>query len=666
MNFPQRFIAILFIAFIGTLSYSQTVKIDNLRHQLKTHNNKDSIRVNYLIAYGEEITIYDIEELKKCAQESEIISNKLNYKRGLAYSYLLYGQLYYNKSEYKLSLEYYTKAKQLLKSSPTDKGLADSYLGLGLNNYQLALYTQALDLFQESINISRKINYIQGISNAYNYIGICYIHKGDLNSALNALQKSLELITESEDNNIKANIYNNLGRVYRDLGDYDYALDYYQKALNIREVLDLKEGLSNSYNSLGIVYEIIGDYTKALEYFNKSLDLRELIGNPSRISGSYNNIGAIYKITGDYNKALIYCLKALEIKEDLNTKSYLGENLNNLGEIYFLLDKKTKALEYYKRALTESLILKEKKGEALTYKNLANLYYSFNNIDSALFYATKCYQLTNYQLSDIDLLMECCITNSKIFENLKDYKNAYKYQAQYKTIYDSIYDADFIGNLKNFELQAQYKSEKEIITKDLDRQKILLIKKQQQIRLMGVILLVITLTVFIFFYYYRQISKKNRKLFLQNLELVNIENCKEEKTDKKQILIEQETEKNTLKQIEFLMLSEKSYKDPTITLEGLATMLNTNRTYLSRIINDNYKCNFNKFINTYRVKEAREMLCNKEYKNLTFEAIANKVGFKSRSVFNEAFKEITGLTPSYFKKSAMNYPGEGPESISRA
>lgn len=651
MGCSQKFL--IFFSFISAsiFCYSQTPQIDSLKHLLGKHKEADSIRVDLLNAYGKAISVFDLEQLKKCSAESEIISNKLDYKKGLAYSYLLQGYLAYKKSDYELSVNFFTTAKKIFESYPKNRGLADTYFGLGLNNFQLASYDNALEFLQKSVNISQEINYKKGISNAYNYIGVCFIHLGKLHDALDILQKSLVLSEETGDNNLKANTYNNIGQVYRDIGDYNNALEYYEKALSIREFLDLKEGLSNSYNSLGIVYELIGDYSKSLEYFNRSLELRQEIGNQSKISGSYNNIGAIYKKTGNYDKALMYSLKALEIKEKLKSKSYLAENLNNIGVIYFLMDKKVEALDYYKRALKESLLLGEKKDEAVSYKNFANLFYSMNNNDSALFYATKGYQLSTNQMSDITLLMDCCLINSKIFESLNDYKKAYKFQSQYKTIYDSIYDADFIGKLKNFELQTQYKNEKEIIIKDLERQRILLHKKQQQMRLMGVIMLVVIITVLLVNYYYRQINQKKHKLFQKNLELAVIESKNEKKTIKIPITIEQETEKDILKQIEKSMLIQKLFKDTTLTLEGLADILNTNRTYLSRIINDNFQCNFNKFVNTYRIKEARKMLSDEEYENLTFEAIAREVGFNSRSVFNKAFKEFTGITPSYFKES---------------
>jgi len=90
------------------------------------------------------------------------------------------------------------------------------------------------------------------------------------------------------------------------------------------------------------------------------------------------------------------------------------------------------------------------------------------------------------------------------------------------------------------------------------------------------------------------------------------------------------------------------YLSNQLTIEELAKKLNTNRTYLSQIINENFSTNFNNFINKYRVKEAQRMLLEGNNKTFTIESIANSAGFHSKSSFNTAFKKLTGLTPSDF------------------
>lgn len=82
---------------------------------------------------------------------------------------------------------------------------------------------------------------------------------------------------------------------------------------------------------------------------------------------------------------------------------------------------------------------------------------------------------------------------------------------------------------------------------------------------------------------------------------------------------------------------------PGYSIGKLAEAIGCNTKYLSQIINDEYNCNFNTFINEIRIKEAsRRILAGGEWERFTMEAIANSVGFKSRSTFTQFFKQFTG------------------------
>ncbi|KAB2846133.1 MAG: helix-turn-helix transcriptional regulator, partial [Melioribacteraceae bacterium] len=55
------------------------------------------------------------------------------------------------------------------------------------------------------------------------------------------------------------------------------------------------------------------------------------------------------------------------------------------------------------------------------------------------------------------------------------------------------------------------------------------------------------------------------------------------------------------------------------------------------------------------VEEAKRMLQDKEFDNLTILSIAYESGFKNKSSFNNAFKKFTGFTPSEFKQSESDH-----------
>jgi AraC-like DNA-binding protein len=99
-----------------------------------------------------------------------------------------------------------------------------------------------------------------------------------------------------------------------------------------------------------------------------------------------------------------------------------------------------------------------------------------------------------------------------------------------------------------------------------------------------------------------------------------------------------------------VMETEKTYTDGDLTLPKLATKLSVSAHHLSQIINERLHQNFFDFVNTCRVEEAKRNLVDPAKKHYSILAIAEEVGFNSKSAFNTAFKKQTHMTPSEFRK----------------
>ena len=99
--------------------------------------------------------------------------------------------------------------------------------------------------------------------------------------------------------------------------------------------------------------------------------------------------------------------------------------------------------------------------------------------------------------------------------------------------------------------------------------------------------------------------------------------------------------------------TEKPYLKSGINVGEVAIRLSSNKSYLSRLLNDKLNQNFNQFVNTYRVKEAQRMVSEKGMMSL--QELCKKVGFTSMATFTVAFKLNTGMTPGeWCKKQARS------------
>ncbi|EKJ86835.1 AraC-like DNA-binding protein [Leptospira meyeri] len=103
-----------------------------------------------------------------------------------------------------------------------------------------------------------------------------------------------------------------------------------------------------------------------------------------------------------------------------------------------------------------------------------------------------------------------------------------------------------------------------------------------------------------------------------------------------------------LVRLEKWMSKTKPYLDETLDLEKTSSAIGLNLQQTSELINSQLGMSFRAYLNSYRIKEAKEMLKNKP--DFSVIAIAFATGFGSKSAFNAEFKKSTGLTPGEYRK----------------
>lgn len=95
---------------------------------------------------------------------------------------------------------------------------------------------------------------------------------------------------------------------------------------------------------------------------------------------------------------------------------------------------------------------------------------------------------------------------------------------------------------------------------------------------------------------------------------------------------------------------ERPYLNPETTLPKLAQALEIPVAHLSRVINEQLGRNFFEFINGLRVEEAKRKLAGPDASRDKLITVALDCGFNSLATFNRVFKELSGRTPSEYRK----------------
>ncbi len=257
-----------------------------------------------------------------------------------------------------------------------------------------------------------------------------------------------------------------------------------------------------------------------------------------------------------------------------------------------------------------------------------------------------------------------------------------KYNIMHQTLADSIFKSQQFGRIRDIrELRQLQKLDSKLILAESERK-----RSDMALRIaIGIGLLVLAFTTMLLLQN-RKLRQRNLDLFRRNKEVREAENRERairEEYERRLAEISSGVgnELNNTSESEKKRQADKKRKGPRLTrslhdeilsriiqildndteisstdfsLSRLSEMVNSNTHYVSEVINEAYGKNFNTLLGELRVNKACRLLDdNINYRHLTLEAIAMESGFKSRGNFAVVFKKVTGLTPSSYRKIAM-------------
>lgn len=500
-----------------------------------------------------------------------------------------------------------------------------AFIGMGQANIMQDNYTIAKQYLDSAYTFATKLQNDSALCSVYNGLGL-YHTNADANyyRAIECYLQGIETAERSSYERLHSLLLCNISGAYyakRDPSGLQYALECYQRGLQLKQPYLIYIGaVSSSY-----CFFLRQEYDKATEYLNEAEQMSQ--------NKEFLNQANVYILAANINyaqknkeKAKKYFDKALNESDQTQT-SYISESYLGLGRI--AIDEKQfyQALQLFKKGL-----------EISTQRNNAmhrrDLYYEIS----------QCYEkLGNTQ------------------DALHVYKNFVKEN-------DSIFNKDKEYALS--ELMIKYKTEhQENLLKERD---IALIKNEKRLQLLYGILVISIAFFILLFWFNRRKNKRDMQIVRQNLSFVkhekvlhqsysNINDDEDIRLDTNTInednkytssaLSEEKSSALYLK-LHRIMIKRELYKDRALTKEKLAEELNTNRTYLSQVINTHTGLSFTHYINKLRIEEARRILSDP--KNTTpLKAIASDIGFNSLSTFYSAFQSIISMSPSAYRAKML-------------
>lgn len=294
-----------------------------------------------------------------------------------------------------------------------------------------------------------------------------------LDRTTEAISAFLEVLSYSEVNKAKGDEYfteyvavlNGLAIAYTFQANYDKALHYNFESLIAREEEGKKYEISVALNNIGLVYFKLKNYEKALEYYTKALEFLNESGSAVFKDKLLINIGLCYNQINNeedsYAKAQQFIKDGLALCEPNCDNSTVMEGKFGLGKSNFGLENYQDATNNYSQSLQLAQELNDKRFQLENLVALAEIKILTKKENEAKMHLEEAESIvfgTEYN----ELAISIYKHYSKLFNQLKDFENAARYQEKYITVKDSTYSDQLIKNLAS--VQANYEERANLLT----------------------------------------------------------------------------------------------------------------------------------------------------------------------------------------------------------
>lgn len=343
-----RYIVFIFIFISSSTSpvfAEDFQRVDSLE-LLLSYANTEAEKTDLLIELSIELQNNAPNLALGYAQEALLLSVKQAQGGKEITAMIILAEIYWGMTDYKMAMEFATKAKIKAKKNELSFELAQAYRVIGLIYVDLGSYKKASEYFFKSLKLFEEIKNKEGTARAMSSIGYVFFDQENFDKALEYYFKSLNLAKESNDLLGIARGLNNVAAVYGSQGEYLKVKQYIEEAIIINKRLDNKLWVGINYMNLGLTYQKLHNQETALEYFEMAIAIFRALDNTIWQLKCYLNIGGYYRDSKNYKQSLEYAHLALNQAQKHEMKKMVHDSYRALHQSYLAMEDTINAYHY--------------------------------------------------------------------------------------------------------------------------------------------------------------------------------------------------------------------------------------------------------------------------------------------------------------------------------
>lgn len=483
------------------------------------------------------------------------------------------------------------------------------------------------------------------------YIAQAWMYVNQIDSTLICLQRMQDDMDRSDDDVLKYLYYCIWGN-YIIKADMNYvrAMEYYQRAY--RHAV----ATGKTTNQLSVLLDItylfyVRSDVQGLDYARDAYELSQMEGEPIKNKCSANTMMAMMShISGDDSSAIRYIDAASALAKEGRLITHFSLIYKVYADIYAAAGQYGRAARHYERALqyagyadagTESFVY-------LDYGRMLRKMGRESQAKNVLEHGLEIsYGANNHECRKE--LLSSLVDNALALGNKDDVA---RYLENYRSYLDSVSDRQREHEF-NAMLMSMQKIEYENMAQAVELEHLRSTRRFQANVAVLVIIIIVVLFISIIYRRQRNMYRLLVEQYQKYAEQVGRESISPVKEDEQSNAAVQDADRELFERVEKIMREQKIYRKKSLTRDELAEMLKTNRTYLSRAINNISGKSFNDYLNTWRVIEATLIMADKT-RNVPLKQLAEELGYSSISVFYRSFQKETGVTAGKYMKEVRD------------